>query len=138
MWHWPSVITLVIFALTWLGTFLLNMGKWKKAIDDLYQRDTERQIEWEKRAKWLEDDIARLESWGKEVVAERIAYNDLTYMRKDMYEVRHSQLCQQVQTIIGYDLPVRLTKIEVGQKGIETAQEQILVKLEELTHNLKG
>lgn len=130
--HMPSIVTLGIFLLTWLGTFIWSASKWYSSIRILEKKIDDLEQHINTMTTRFDNEILRLENWGKKVVAEREKYNEETYLRRDLYDEKHINLIKQIQTIIGYDLPVRLTKIEVTQKAIEATQQQILIKFEQL------
>lgn len=133
----PPIVTIVLFAITWLGTFVWNGGRWKSALDELQKREIRRQDEHDAMIRDFDAKIRHLEAWGKQQICERIAYNEATYLRRDIYATNHDHVVSQLRGIIAYDLPVRLTKIETSQQAIENRQDEILLKIDEMMNRTK-
>ena len=122
------LITVALTVAGYVFAFIKQNGKnearqeeTRKEIERLAKADGEMMEKIDKTMSRIDDAM----QWGRGIVEERYAYNEKTYVKKEVCEIFHRQIVEQLNKISSANIDVRLAKIE-------TSQQQILVAIEEL------
>lgn len=121
-------ITVVLFIAGYVFAFIRQNGKNEAHYEELrreIERLTRTDIELMEKIDHSIEKIAEAMQWGRDMLDERMRFNEMTYIRKEYYNVCHQQVLDQLAKISSANIDVRLAKIE-------TSQQQILVAIEEL------
>lgn len=128
----PSVIgwfiTVVLFVIGYVFAFIRQNGKNEAHYEELrreIERLTRTDIELMEKIDHSIERIAEAMQWGRDMLDERMRFNEMTYIRREYHNVCHQQVLDQLAKISSANIDVRLAKIE-------TSQQQILVAIEEL------
>lgn len=128
----PAVTTIAIFILTWVGTFLWNSAKLKTVVEQMKVREEERQVVFEQRHIKICEEIKRLEDWGHNAVAERTAANAELYLRKDVFDARHSEMERNIAELAALKLPATLARIEANQTQLMKDMTTLQISVQQL------
>jgi hypothetical protein len=121
-------ITIVLFVIGYVFAFIRQNGKNEAHYEELrreIERLTRTDIDLMEKIDHSMERIAEAMQWGRDMLDERMRFNEMTYVRKDYYSACHQQVLDQLAKISSANIDVRLAKIE-------TSQQQILVAIEEL------
>lgn len=121
-------ITVVLFIAGYVFAFIRQNGKNEAHYEELrreIERLTRTDIELMEKIDHSIEKIAEAMQWGRDMLDERMRFNEMTYIRKEYYNVCHQQVLEQLAKISSANIDIRLAKIE-------TSQQQILVAIEEL------
>lgn len=121
-------ITVVLFVIGYVFAFIRQNGKNEAHYEELrreIERLTRTDIELMEKIDHSIEKISEAMQWGRDMLDERMRFNEMTYIRKEYYNVCHQQVLEQLAKISSANIDVRLAKIE-------TSQQQILVAIEEL------
>lgn len=121
-------ITVALTVAGYVFAFIKQNGKnearqeeTRKEIERLAKADGEMMEKIDKTMSRIDDAM----QWGRGIAEERHDYNEKTYVKKEVCEIFHRQIVEQLNKISSANIDVRLAKIE-------TSQQQILVAIEEL------
>ncbi len=122
------LITVALTVAGYVFAFIKQNGKnearqeeTRKEIERLAKADGEMMEKIDKTMSRIDDAM----QWGRGIAEERYDYNEKTYVKKEVCEISHRQIVEQLNKISSANIDVRLAKIE-------TSQQQILVAIEEL------
>jgi hypothetical protein len=102
------------FILLWVGQLVYTSGKQNRFNDEI-RKDIDD----------IETQVRELRKWGESQVSERIAFNQGHYVGAEMCSQKHTEIIRRLDIIDGYEINVKLAKIE-------TQLAQVLVAIDEI------
>lgn len=102
------------FILLWVGQLVYTSGKQNRFNDEI-RKDIDD----------IETQVSELRKWGEAQINERTNYNFTHYVSSDMCCQKHAEIIRRLDIIDGYEINVKLAKIE-------TQLAQVLVAIDEI------
>lgn len=122
------LVTVGLFVVGYVIAFIRQNGK-NEALYEETRKEIERLTKSDsdimrKLDEFVDNMTKSTEEW-RVSMREREAYNERNYVRKEVCELNHKQIIEQLAKLSSANIDVRLAKIE-------TSQQQILVAIEDL------
>ena len=114
-------ITLVVIVLGWATTY----GKLCQKLNEL-----------ERRQDTLDNDVKATRAWGETEIAKAVAERNSSFVRKDVFNAQHAELCAQVREILDLKLPAFFSRIETNQTQLSLDIAKLQVAVEKISEKL--
>lgn len=102
------------FILLWVGQLVYTSGKQNRFNDEI-RKDIDN----------IETQVSELRKWGEAQINERTNYNFTHYVSSDMCCQKHAEIIRRLDIIDGYEINVKLAKIETQLFQVLAAVEEI-------------
>lgn len=115
-------------AYNWISLALILIG-WAATYGKLCQKLNE----MERRQDTLDNDVKATRAWGETEIAKAVAERNSNFVRKDVFNAQHAELCAQVREILDLKLPAFMSRIETNQTQLSLDIAKLQVAVEKIS-----